>query len=78
MTTPPLGTAVSREVRAEMARQRVTQERLADLVGLSAGQVSRRLSGRIPLTLQDLDLFAAALSLPPVELVRRAREGEAA
>jgi len=35
-------------VRAEMARRRISQQTLADLIGLSQAGLSKRLNGHVP------------------------------
>lgn len=50
------------EIRAEMARQQLAQGDLAALLGWTQPRVSRRLSGRVPLTLDDLAAIVTALS----------------
>jgi transcriptional regulator with XRE-family HTH domain len=57
-----------REIRAEMARQRITQRQLAARLGRQQPYVQRRLSGHVPLTLDDLAAFAEALGLPAAHL----------
>lgn len=68
-----------REIRAEMARQRITQAQLAHRLGWSAFQVSRRLRGQTPLSLRDLEAIATALAVPTTQFtgepVIRAKTG---
>lgn len=56
--------AVVVAVRVEMARQGVTQTRLAELTGLSQAYISRRMTGDTALDVDDLDKVAAALGVP--------------
>ena len=70
---PDLGTALSRsvaaEVRAWRGRLAVTQGRVAEILGLSQPQVSQRLSGKVPFSLDEIGLLAAAWDLDPAELI---------
>ena len=52
---------IAGNVRAEMARRRLTQTDVALLLGMSQNAVSRRLSGRTPWRLTDLRALADAL-----------------
>jgi transcriptional regulator with XRE-family HTH domain len=54
---------VAAEIRAALARQRVTQSVLADRLGVSQAWVSRRLSGEVPLTIADITQIAAELGV---------------
>lgn len=67
--------AVAAEIRAEMARQRMTQTALADALKVSHAYVYRRLSGDTPaaltpLTLVDVSRIADALGVTVAALVR--------
>jgi hypothetical protein len=71
--------ALVREIKAEMARQRVDSNRaLAELAGVSRSSVNDRLSGatrtgrRTAISVPDLLTYAAALQVDPVELWGRA------
>lgn len=69
----PLSDLVLEEIRVAMARQRLSQTDLA--TRLSEGQpwVSRRLSGRTPLTVDDVERVAGALRVDVAELIPGAR-----
>jgi transcriptional regulator with XRE-family HTH domain len=56
-------TYATAEIRAEMARQRIYNKDLAAKIGVTAPTMSRYLSGRIPLTLDDLERIAEALGV---------------
>lgn len=56
---------VADNVRAEMARRKVTQRDLAEGLGLSQASVSKRLMGAVP---WDVNELAAVASLLGVEL----------
>lgn len=55
---------VAANVRAEMARRRVSQESLAAALGMSQASVSRRLTNITPFTADELSKVAAHLDLP--------------
>lgn len=59
-------------VRAEMARRRCTQEQLAVSLGKTQQFVSRRLNGRVPFTISELDEIAGALEVPLSNLIGEA------
>ena len=61
---------VAAEVRAEMARRRLSQTALADMLGEQQWWVSKRLTRSIPFTIEDLDRIAKALELPPEHFMR--------
>jgi transcriptional regulator with XRE-family HTH domain len=63
---------VAAEVRAEMARRKLTQTALAALLGEQQWWVSKRLNRVIPFTIEDLDKIATALELPPTHFMRGA------
>lgn len=54
---------VASNIRAEMARQRITQKTLASLVGLTQAQVSKRQSGTMDWQLSELIPVANALGV---------------
>ncbi len=60
---------VSDNIRAEMARQRVTQQDLGRILGLSAGAVSDRNRGRTPWTLEEVGRIAFILGMRPAEIM---------
>jgi transcriptional regulator with XRE-family HTH domain len=55
---------VAAEVRAEMARQRLSGRALAARLGWPQNRLSRRLAGDIPFTVDDLAAIAALLEVP--------------
>lgn len=63
------------EVRAELGRRRMSQQALAALLGEGQWWVSKRLTKKNPMTLEDLERIAAALDLPPQHFmsIRRKR-----
>lgn len=52
---------IPREIRAEMARRDISQFELATRIGWRQQYLSRRMSGRVPITINDLETIAAAL-----------------
>ncbi len=66
---------VAGEIRATMARRRISGRQLAALLGASQTWVSSRLSGATPIDLNDLARIAEALGTYPSELLPRATEG---
>lgn len=71
---------VAANLRAEVARQGLTQTALASRLNMSQQAVSRRLSGRHGLTVDDLQAFSEALDLPIEQLIadQSAKAGSAA
>lgn len=55
---------VAAEIRAEMARQRMTQVRLSEALGLSQPQVAKRLKGEIAFDTTELETVARTLGVP--------------
>lgn len=68
---------VTAEIRAEMARRRVTITTLADEIGMSRAALARKLRGDRPVTLSEAERIATALGTPLSTITRRA-EGAAA
>jgi transcriptional regulator with XRE-family HTH domain len=60
---------VAREIRAEMARQDMSQMRLGHLLGISQRVVSSRLRGETELTLGDVDEIIRVLGIPLEQLL---------
>jgi predicted transcriptional regulator len=60
----PVRARIGDNVRAEMGRRRRSQDWLADVLGLSQPQVSKRLVGRIGFEARELVLIAEALEVP--------------
>lgn len=83
MTTAPVGTAplrerVAEELRALLARRKVTPTELGRRLGKSQTWVWRRLEGEVAFDLNDLEAIAAVLAVTPADLlppdVRRGAE----
>ena len=77
MTTQPvpirsngdLSEVVAEEVRALMGRHRVSQIQLAEVLHVSQGQVSARLRGKTPFTLDDLRRLSDYFNTTPAALL---------
>jgi len=69
--TEDISGTVGANVRAEMARRRITQDRVADLLGISQPQVSKRLNGDIAFDVVELDKLADLLGIPAATLLER-------
>lgn len=72
--TLSLDELVSREIRAEMGRQRIIQSTLAEAMGVTDNWVSRRLRDETPITVKDLEKFAAALGVSVMDLLQARHE----
>ena len=68
MADTPSG-ATGANVRAEMARQGVTQMVLARKIGISQAAVSARLRGTTPFDINELTAIAAVLGVPLATLL---------
>jgi transcriptional regulator with XRE-family HTH domain len=60
---------VADTVRAELARRRVSQAQLSAALGVSQPAISRRLTGAVPFTVDELHAVAALLGLPAGSLL---------
>ncbi|WP_336791812.1 helix-turn-helix transcriptional regulator [Gordonia malaquae] len=69
MTQDSAQRAVCSAVRAEMARRRKTQADLAPVLGVTRQAVSRRLTGDVPLTVDELAAIADFLDVPVTQLL---------
>lgn len=59
-------------IREAMAARGLTQTTLAERLGLTQPAVSARLSGRTPITVDELRTIAAALGVPVSSLIESA------
>lgn len=66
-TTPTHITGAN--VRAEMARKKISQTRLAEHLGISQTSVAARLNGRIAFDINELHTIAAYLDVPLTALL---------
>lgn len=55
---------IAAEVRAEMARQGLTQQALANKLGCNQPYLSRRMTGAVPFDVAELVELAEALGVP--------------
>ena len=77
-TNGTLSDGIAAEIRAELARQRVTSKQLADAVGISRQAVSERLNGHRPLLPEIIEAAAGLLGVKASEFVIRAEKQYAA
>jgi transcriptional regulator with XRE-family HTH domain len=56
--------AVAAEVRAEMARKKVSQQEVARRLGVAQQTISRRITGEIPFDVAELAKIAEILGVP--------------
>lgn len=68
--------AVGRNVRAEMARNGLTQGGLAQSLRITQPAVSRRLGGEIPFNVNELAIVARLVGVPLSRLVAGAERRE--
>lgn len=66
------------EIRAEMARQRKTQQDVARALGISAQQLGQRLAGRISFDVRELGIIADYLGVAPTQFLAGANSRSAA
>lgn len=69
-----LSRAVSAELRAEMARLRVTGQALARKIGRSQNYVAKRLRDDMAMTIDDVEVIAAALGTTYEAVMKHALE----
>lgn len=62
-TTSEFQRAVAAEVRAEMARKKLTQTDVAQRLGVAQATVSRRLTGEVAFDVAELDQIAGLLGV---------------
>lgn len=67
--------AIAAPIRAHLAVSKISGADLARRIGLTQPQVSRRLSGRLPFTSDDLTAIADELNLTVAELVQMPQRG---
>lgn len=68
MQSTPLHETVAAEVRAELARRKVSQTQIAMLLGISQAGVSRRLLGQTPMDVNEIAAIAEFLDIPVAAL----------
>lgn len=64
MPTHPVAVNVADEVRAAMARRRLSQTKLAKAMGMSQPAMNRRIRGEIPFDVVELTAIAKILDVP--------------
>ncbi|MGW0043443.1 helix-turn-helix domain-containing protein [Rhodococcus sp. NPDC003348] len=64
---------IGEEVRALMARRRISQSALASRLGISQSSMSRRLSGESPFTVDELLRLAEIFEVPVTDLLAASR-----
>jgi transcriptional regulator with XRE-family HTH domain len=74
----PASAIVADNVRAEAARARFTQGRIAELLGVSQQAVSDRMKGRTPFTVDELALLADEFGVPLTRFLPGHHNGNAA
>ena len=60
---------VAAELRAQKARRRLSDVEIARRLGVGETWVGRRMTGRVPITLDDLDELCEVLEILPIELM---------
>ncbi|HET6874660.1 MAG TPA: helix-turn-helix transcriptional regulator [Acidimicrobiales bacterium] len=75
--SPTLSTVVTAQIRAEMARVRVTGAELARRLGVPASWVQRRTAGVSAISLDEVEILCTGLGLDALELITRAYHVEA-
>lgn len=62
--------AVAEEIRAAMARARVTREEISAETGIDPRVCSRKTNGSAPVGIEELIAIADIIGFPPMEFVR--------
>lgn len=57
-------------IRDEMAKRHLSQQDVADLIKWTQSRVAQKITGRTPITLDELEALAFAVALAPVEIIR--------
>ena len=60
---------VAANVRAELARSEVQQEKVADALCLSRSAINRRMKGEVPFTVDEVFIIAGLARTSPMELM---------
>lgn len=76
--TPLRRTHVADELRAEIARQRVSYVKVAQAADISVDTLRRRLDGVQPFFIDELDSITNLLNVAPELILARARTAEEA
>lgn len=67
--SPTLADGIASEIRAEMARQRISGAAIAQKLGVSDMYLSRRLTGEVAFDVTDLERVAGALGVSVMQLI---------
>ena len=67
--TDTLNSRAAANIRAELARRRITQEEFADKLRIGRTTLTTVLSGETKITLDRLESIAAALEVEPAKLL---------
>jgi transcriptional regulator with XRE-family HTH domain len=71
-STPSFRDRLAAEVRAHMARRGWSNRKLATILGVTPPWVNRRVNGEIPMTSDDMELFADTFGLTITQLIGQA------
>ena len=66
---------IAEEVRALLARRRVTGRQISDRLGWSPAYLSRRLNGQTAFRISDLEELTSMLNIPVTRLLPRSEDG---
>jgi transcriptional regulator with XRE-family HTH domain len=69
MPTKQASSALAGEIRAELARRRLTPIQLANATGISVHKIRRRLSGDVGFTVDELSAISTFLERDPASLL---------
>ena len=72
MDLNPRSFVLGQEIRAEMARQRVSVQAIAETLGVFRHTARRKLNGESPITIDELGRVAARLNVSAADLITRA------
>lgn len=72
MATRTWNEAVAAEIRAEQARQQISNRKLATLAGLEQSNVARKVRASRDITVDEFAAMSTALGVAPVEMLARA------
>jgi len=67
--TQTLDQFAAAQLRAEAARRDLSAVDIAGRIGVRVEWVRRRMKGDVPMSIRDLERFAAALELPPARFL---------
>lgn len=67
---PSFRDLVAAELRAHLARRRISNRRLARMLGTTPAWIDRRVNGTTAVSTDDLELIAQALGMTPMDLIQ--------